>query len=105
MTTIAAWESLFGHLGAGRSTTGDLVVVGAAGGVGSVLIQLARQRTGLRVIGTVSRPQSPSPPAASTRSSPPIPRGTSAPRRHPDSHDLVAKGQAIGKVVVSSGRA
>ncbi|RZL30430.1 MAG: zinc-binding alcohol dehydrogenase family protein, partial [Rubrivivax sp.] len=35
----------------------SLLVVGAAGGVGSVLVQLARQLTQLRVIGTASRPE------------------------------------------------
>ena len=39
--------------GAGRS----LLVIGGAGGVGSVLIQLARQLTGLHVIATASRPE------------------------------------------------
>ena len=39
--------------GAGRS----LLVIGGAGGVGSVLIQLARQLTGLQVIATASRPE------------------------------------------------
>ena len=35
----------------------SLLIVGAAGGVGSILTQLARQLTGLKVIGTASRPQ------------------------------------------------
>jgi len=34
-----------------------LLVIGAAGGVGSILVQLARQLTGLTVIGTASRPE------------------------------------------------
>ncbi|MBB5868478.1 zinc-binding alcohol dehydrogenase family protein [Allocatelliglobosispora scoriae] len=55
LTTITAWESLFDHLRAAKDTTGSLVVVGAAGGVGSILVQLARALTGLRVIGTASR--------------------------------------------------
>jgi zinc-binding alcohol dehydrogenase family protein len=32
-------------------------VIGAAGGVGSILVQLARQLTGLTIIGTASRPE------------------------------------------------
>jgi zinc-binding alcohol dehydrogenase family protein len=36
---------------------GTLLVVGAAGGVGSILVQLARQLTGLTIIGTASRPE------------------------------------------------
>lgn len=62
LTAITAWELLFDRLaiprgpeaGAGQS----LLVVGAAGGVGSVLLQLARQLTGLSLIGTASRPES-----------------------------------------------
>lgn len=60
LTGITAWELLFDRLqvplaGAGRAST--LLVVGAAGGVGSVLIQLARQRTGLTIVATASRPE------------------------------------------------
>jgi NADPH:quinone reductase-like Zn-dependent oxidoreductase len=58
LTTITALESLFDHLRATQQTTGTLVVVGAAGGVGSILVQLARTLTGLRIIGTASRPDS-----------------------------------------------
>jgi zinc-binding alcohol dehydrogenase family protein len=58
LTTITAWESLFDHFRATRDTTGSLVVIGAAGGVGSVLVQLARTLTGLRVTGMASRPES-----------------------------------------------
>lgn len=64
LTTITAWEILFDRLRIPRRTTpggaaaGTLLVVGAAGGVGSILVQLARQLTGLRVIATASRPQS-----------------------------------------------
>ncbi len=55
LTTITAWESLFTHLGAHSGTTGTLLVVGAPGGVGSMLVQLAKQLTSLRVIGTAAR--------------------------------------------------
>lgn len=58
LTTITAWESLFDHFRATTETTGTLVVVGAAGGVGSIMVQLARTLTGLRVVGTASRPES-----------------------------------------------
>jgi CubicO group peptidase (beta-lactamase class C family) len=37
---------------------GTLLVLGAAGGVGSILVQLARRLTELTVIGTASRPES-----------------------------------------------
>lgn len=58
LTAITAWELLFERLG-GREGKGDdgqsLLIIGAAGGVGSILVQLARQLTGLTVIGTASR--------------------------------------------------
>lgn len=60
LTAITAWELLFDRLqvSRARSPSGQtLLVIGAAGGVGSILVQLARQLTGLTVIGTASRPQ------------------------------------------------
>jgi zinc-binding alcohol dehydrogenase family protein len=57
LTTITAYELLFERLrvatdgGAGQT----LLIVGAAGGVGSILIQLARQLTQLRIVATASR--------------------------------------------------
>jgi zinc-binding alcohol dehydrogenase family protein len=58
LTSITAWELLFDRLqvlnndaAAGKS----LLIIGAAGGVGSILTQLARRLTGLTVIGTASR--------------------------------------------------
>lgn len=60
LTTITAWEMLFDRLAIPRDThpSGDtLLVVGAAGGVGSIMVQLARQLTGLTVVGTASRPE------------------------------------------------
>ncbi|MBB3800668.1 zinc-binding alcohol dehydrogenase family protein [Xanthomonas arboricola] len=59
LTAITAWELLFDRLriaeGGGQGQA--LLVVGAAGGVGSILVQLARTLTKLTVIGTASRPQ------------------------------------------------
>ena len=55
LTAITAWELLFDRLGVTERTEGRLLVVGAAGGVGSILVQLARQLTQLTVIGTASR--------------------------------------------------
>ena len=60
LTTLAAWEMLFDRLGVARGEASQgrsLLIIGAAGGVGSVLTQLARQLTGLTVIGTASRPE------------------------------------------------
>lgn len=57
LTTITAYELLFDRLGVqkGGGKGQSLLIVGAAGGVGSILIQLARQMTQLRVIATASR--------------------------------------------------
>ncbi len=59
LTTITAWELLFDRfaLAQGKKQTGQLLIIGAAGGVGSMLTQLAKQLTGLTVIGTASRPE------------------------------------------------
>jgi zinc-binding alcohol dehydrogenase family protein len=60
LTALTAWELLFDRLQVAqdKSVGGDaLLVVGAGGGVGSVMVQLARQLTGLTVVGTASRPQ------------------------------------------------
>ncbi|MDD1012886.1 zinc-binding alcohol dehydrogenase family protein [Pseudomonas rubra] len=60
LTAITAWELLFERLqiAEGQQDLGQsLLIVGAAGGVGSILTQLASQLTGLTVIGTASRPQ------------------------------------------------
>lgn len=61
LTTITAWELLFDHLQLEKNTkqSGEiLLVVGAAGGVGSILVQLAKTLTGATVIGTASRESS-----------------------------------------------
>ncbi|MDR9861837.1 MULTISPECIES: zinc-binding alcohol dehydrogenase family protein [Pseudomonas] len=60
LTAITAWELLFERLQIreGKADEGQsLLIVGAAGGVGSILTQLASQLTGLLVIGTASRTQ------------------------------------------------
>jgi zinc-binding alcohol dehydrogenase family protein len=60
LTAITAWELLFDRLQVAPGKAGDggaLLVLGAAGGVGSVLVQLARRLTPLTVIGTASRPE------------------------------------------------
>ncbi|MBI5340063.1 MAG: zinc-binding alcohol dehydrogenase family protein [Mycolicibacterium rufum] len=58
LTTITAWESLFDRFGLTADSTGDLLVLGGAGGVGSIMIQLAKALTGVRVIATASRDES-----------------------------------------------
>ena len=59
LTSITAWEILFDSLGV-KEEEGkgeSLLVIGGAGGVGSILIQLAKKLTGLAVIATASRPE------------------------------------------------
>lgn len=60
LTSITAWELLFDRLGVleGGGAGQTLLVMGGAGGVGSILVQLARQLTALTVVATASRPQS-----------------------------------------------
>ncbi len=64
LTAITAWELLFDRLGfehnpqAEKSATVRLLIIGAAGGVGSILSQLALTLTNATVIGTASRKES-----------------------------------------------
>lgn len=55
LTSLTAWELLFDRLEVKPDDEGELLIVGAAGGVGSILTQLASRLTTLRVIGTASR--------------------------------------------------
>jgi len=59
LTSITAWEMLFDRLGVQRDggSGASILVIGGAGGVGSILIQLARRLTALTVIATASRPE------------------------------------------------
>ncbi|MFD1560265.1 zinc-binding alcohol dehydrogenase family protein [Paraburkholderia silviterrae] len=61
LTSITAWEMLFDRMNVPRGLLqphGTLLVLNGAGGVGSMLIQLASRLTGLTVIATASRPES-----------------------------------------------
>ena len=59
LTTITAWEYLFDRMKIRRdpSSAGSLLIIGGAGGVGSIATQLASRLTGLTVIATASRPE------------------------------------------------
>lgn len=60
LTSITAWELLFDRLGVRRgkpTDAGSVLILGGAGGVGSIAIQLARRLTGLNVIASASRPE------------------------------------------------
>lgn len=58
LTSITAWELIFDSLGLkeGEGEGESILIIGAAGGVGSILVQLAKKLTGLTVIATASRP-------------------------------------------------
>ncbi|WP_045823239.1 zinc-binding alcohol dehydrogenase family protein [Williamsia herbipolensis] len=58
LTSITAHESLFARLGLTAQSSGTLLVVAGAGGVGSMMIQLARALTDVTVIATASREES-----------------------------------------------
>ncbi|MBT0726573.1 zinc-binding alcohol dehydrogenase family protein [Rosenbergiella australiborealis] len=57
LTALTAWELLFDRLAVDSTSEKTLLIIGAAGGVGSILTQLASKLTRLRVIGTASRPE------------------------------------------------
>ncbi len=60
LTAVTAWEMLFDRLDVRKPVAGAanaLLIIGGAGGVGSIAIQLARHLTDLTVIATASRPE------------------------------------------------
>ena len=60
LTAITAWEALFDRLDVRKPVAGvthAILIVGGAGGVGSIATQLARQLTNLTVVTTASRPE------------------------------------------------
>ncbi|EHR41374.1 zinc-binding alcohol dehydrogenase family protein [Alishewanella jeotgali] len=62
LTALTAWELLFDRLELATPSLKHpkpvLLVTGAAGGVGSILVQLARQLTTVTIVATASRPES-----------------------------------------------
>ncbi|MCW2240138.1 zinc-binding alcohol dehydrogenase family protein [Azospirillum canadense] len=60
LTSLTAWELLFDRLRVpyGQKSGDDaILIINGAGGVGSILTQIARKLTGLTVIATASRPE------------------------------------------------
>jgi len=60
LTTITAWEMLFDRLSLRKdkvSDQGSILIIGGAGGVGSIAIQLAKRLTGVTIIASASRPE------------------------------------------------
>ncbi|WP_445115223.1 zinc-binding alcohol dehydrogenase family protein [Acinetobacter sp. WZC-1] len=61
LTSVTAWEMLFDRLRVHKPVAGQspsILVIGAAGGVGSITVQLLKALTDLKVIATASRPES-----------------------------------------------
>jgi len=61
LTSITAWEALFDRMGVSRNGSAagkSLLVLGGAGGVGSIAIQVAKQVAKLNIIATASREES-----------------------------------------------
>jgi NADPH2:quinone reductase len=60
LTTITAWEALFDRMNVGKAPgkQKSLLIIGGAGGVGSIAIQLAKVVAGMKVIATASRTES-----------------------------------------------
>jgi NADPH:quinone reductase len=60
LTSITAWEAMFDRLDIAKPVRGAaraILILGGAGGVGSIAIQLARQSTDLTIVATASRPE------------------------------------------------
>ncbi len=60
LTTLTAWETFFDRLDVNKPIPGAasaILIIGGAGGVGSIAVQIARQCTDLTVISTASRPE------------------------------------------------
>jgi NADPH2:quinone reductase len=60
LTTLTAWEAMFDRLDVTKLVPGAapaILIIGGAGGVGSIAVQIARQRTDLTVISSASRPE------------------------------------------------
>lgn len=58
LTALTAMETLEDHFQVDQDSTGTLLIVGGAGGVGSIMTQLTKHLTKLAVVATASRPES-----------------------------------------------
>jgi len=58
LTALTAWQAVFRNYNQLPDDVKTVLVVGAAGGVGSMALQLLKARTDVKVIATASRPES-----------------------------------------------
>ncbi|MCZ2722742.1 zinc-binding alcohol dehydrogenase family protein [Marinomonas sp. 15G1-11] len=60
LTSLTAWEMVFERLNINEKTDHSqdyILIIGASGGVGSIMIQLLKARTNINVIASASRPE------------------------------------------------
>lgn len=58
LTTLTAWEALLEHKDFNLNDSAKVLIIGGAGGVGSIATQLLKAKTNSMVITTASRPES-----------------------------------------------
>lgn len=57
LTALTAWEALFDRMNIKADENKTILIIGAAGGVGSIATQIVKKTTNLKVIATASREQ------------------------------------------------
>lgn len=57
LTALTAWEMLFDRFEINENEHESILIIGGAGGVGSIAIQLLKAKTNLTIIATASRPE------------------------------------------------
>ena len=55
LTSLTAWEAMFDRMNINKNDKKTILIIGGAGGVGSIATQIAKESTNLTVIATASR--------------------------------------------------